>query len=215
MREICKTSMYIYPGKEWGIALCQNMRCGGGSIAKTRKLCGKFLFKLFPFYPKYSRTPRHFLSPHLINNHIPPDPHPPPPKPPHLTPVPLHHRSLPPHPPPRIAHKQNPPRPPFRLPPTLLLLLAPRAAQHAEQHGEGRVQHADVFAREGRGRQHVELDGAGPARFAGHEGCEPGVGAAEEGGVVWVGGDAVGVEGEEDVDCGLRGVLFGGWGFGI
>ena len=41
----------------------------------------------------------------------------------------------------------------------------------------------------------------------GGEGGEEGEGAVVEGGVVWVEGDAVGVEGYEGVDC-------GGWGEG-
>lgn len=74
-------------------------------------------------------------------------------------------------------------------------------------HAQWRIQNANVFAQDTCGRQRVEGDGAGVARFALHEVLEEGAGAVVQGAVVWVVADAGLVEGDQDVDGGCWGIV--------
>ena len=92
----------------------------------------------------------------------------------------------------------------------LLRTLKPPARQRGEHVGEGAVLAHDVDAGEA-----VHVDGTDCALFAGDEAGDECPGAVVEGDVVRVGGDAVFVKGDEDVDVGgglvrVRGSSAGG-----
>lgn len=146
------------------------------------------------------------LPPQIINHHVPPRRNPPPAKPPHLTPMRRRHRPppleiiLPP------SHQKQRRR---RLPRIPL----PRQENDA-QNRRRRIQHAGVLAQHVYRCERVELHRARPARMSRHESLEEGQAAVVEGGVVWVGGDAVAVKGDEDVDGGGRGGFGGVFGVG-
>lgn len=145
------------------------------------------------------------LPPQIINDHIPPHHNPPPSKPPHLAPMRTHHRLLRPHVLGRTADEKQPPR---TIPWPLSPLPPPRrgrprsahASQHRQQHRDGRVEGGNVFPHQRRRRQRVQRDGTGPAGVIAHQGAQEGDGAVVEAAVVGVAGDAVWVEGDEDVD---------------
>lgn len=69
-------------------------------------------------------------------------------------------------------------------------------------HGRKDVEERRVLSQNIDGAERVEVDRAGPARLAAHQGPHEGAGAVEQGNVVWVRRHAAAVKGDEHVNVG-------------